>query len=106
MSDVNKRGTLACAINAAREHSVGQILIDFAGYTCGDFVLVNDEHDEFIISQALTQREIKEREAAGSLIREICTIIGVPRSYVKIILNNDDIKHIKQSNKQFLDDKV
>lgn len=99
MSDVNKRGTLACAINAAREHSVGQIVMDFAGYKCGDFVLVNDEYDEFIISQALTQKEIEEREAVGSLIREICTIIGVPRPYVKIILNNDDIKCIKQSDK-------
>lgn len=99
MSGKAGRNTLAYALNAAacaaRKFSVGRVNRPCLSWREGDFVLVDDSGGSLVVSSPLTPVEIECQRAKGSLLVDICTTIGVPRSHVEIVLSAEEVGGMK-----------
>ena len=99
MSGKAGRNTLAFALHAAisavRKFSIGRIKLGSLSWREGDFVLVDDSGDSLVVSSPLTPVEIEWQRAKGSLLVDVCTTIGVPRSHVEIVLSAEEVGELK-----------
>lgn len=86
--DVNTRGSLACALNARKSECIGVVVESFDYYKLGDFVFIDEDNDgtTWTVSKPMTQKELDEQRVSRSLLRDIGTIMFVPKKYVKRVL--------------------
>lgn len=81
------RGSLESAINARRKEAIGEVLIEWGGYSVGDFVFVErTKGDGWTVSMPMTQPEIEEQKAKGSALRDWLTVMCVPYKMVRMVL--------------------
>lgn len=80
------RGSLAAALFARRDEAIGEVVVAWDGYRLGDFVFVDECESGLVVSMPMTPQQISEQKSNGSLLREWLTIIGVPRTYVRVVL--------------------
>ncbi len=80
------RGSLASALNARREQSIGQVLVAWGSYKVGDFVFVKRTGSTWVVSMPMTPGQIADQESRGSLLRDWLTVVSVPAGFVRVVL--------------------
>lgn len=81
------RGGLKNALRIKRDTDlIGEILQEFLGYEQGGFVIAQPGYAlTWIVEMPMSEDMIKNEISRGSLLTTLLTIMGVPKTYVRII---------------------
>jgi hypothetical protein len=108
MDGVEKRGSLAAAIlceqirrseNHHQSVHIGRLCLPTSFGLIGQFVFVRYQSEaDCIVEHPMTESEIKEQRARGSLLTTWVPVIGFPRAGVEIFLTAAEIDRLQRAS--------